>query len=275
MVHLLQAKLSVIGVDKLELDITESDTTFSFLKNADPELVINCAAYTAVERSEIETDLAFAVNRNGSANLAGACQYLGIPLVHISTDYVFDGNSERPYREDDPVNPINVYGQSKWEGEEAIRSQLNEHLIIRTAWLYGVHGQNFVKTIKKLVNERENMRVVTDQYGCPTWTKDLVEAIGVIVNRILEDKKKIQWGTYHYCGRGYTTWYAFAIAIIEEIQNQAPVKVTSVTPVNSSEYPTPICRPVNSALDCRKISINFGIQTHPWKESLKKMVHEL
>jgi len=275
MAQLKKAKFSVIGLGKLELDITESNSTFSFLKNADPGLVINCAAYTAVERAETEPDLAFAVNQYGSANLADACRYLGIPLIHISTDSVFDGNSNWPYREDDPVNPINVYGQSKWEGEEAIRSRLIEHLIIRTSWLYGVHGQNFVKTMKKLANEREEIRVVADQQGCPTWTKDLAEAIKTIVKRIHADKNGIQWGTYHYSGYGHTTWYAFAKAIIEEIQGYEAVKVTTVTPIDSREYPTSVCRPTNSALDCRKIIMNFGIQLRPWKGSLTKMIQEL
>jgi dTDP-4-dehydrorhamnose reductase len=150
---------------------------FAGLREAKPDLVINCAAYTAVDRAENESDQAFAVNRDGAAHLARACNTLRVPLIHISTDYVFDGQADRPYREDDATRPLGVYGLSKWQGEEAVRRHLTEHLIVRTAWLFGVHGHNFVKTILRLAREREELSVVADQHGCPTWTGDLAEAL--------------------------------------------------------------------------------------------------
>src|SRR5262249_4751224 len=160
--------------------ITEVASIRAVLEEVRPDILINSAAYTAVDRAESEPEAAFAVNRDGVALLARACREMDVPLVHISTDYVFDGTTTRPYREDDPAIPLGVYGRSKWEGEEALRACHPQHLIVRTAWLYGMHGANFVKTMLRLAQERQVLRVVHDQHGCPTWTKELAGALTVI-----------------------------------------------------------------------------------------------
>jgi len=266
---------AVIGLDLPELDITRSQEVFAQLNTIRPALVINCAAYTAVDKAESEPAVTFAVNRDGSANLAEPCRCLDIPLLHLSTDYVFDGKAKRPYREDDPTNPLGVYGQSKLEGEEAIRTRLAEHLIVRTSWLYGMHGQNFVKTILRLAKERKKLRVVSDQYGCPTWTGDLAEALVAMAGQIHENRKSIQWGTYHFCGAGTTTWYEFAKAIVEEARVREKLRTSRVVAISTSDYPTAAQRPRCSVLDCSKIREVFHISATAWKEGLEGVLDEL
>jgi len=263
--------LDVIGSAPAHLDITRAEKILPLFKNLAPALVINCAAYTAVDRAESAPDLAQAVNQGGAGHLADACRDLGIPLLHLSTDYVFDGQSRLPYREDDPVNPLNVYGLTKWQGEEAIRSRLAAHLIVRTSWLYGVHGQNFVKTILRLAPEKEELRVVADQCGCPTWTGDLAEALIVMARRIRDGRDAINWGTYHFCGAGWTTWHGFAQAIVQEAQRRD----VRVLPITTPDYPTPARRPGWSVLDCQKIGVFFNITPRPWREGLADMLREL
>ena len=198
-----------------------------------------------------------------------------IPLIHISTDYVFDGRSDVPYREEDKANPLNVYGRSKWEGENVIRSCLQEHLIIRTSWLYGIHGNNFVKTILALARERTEIRVVADQFGSPTWTVDLANALVEITRFLQKNSPSILWGTYHFCGSGQTSWYGFAQAIISEAQLWESLEVTKVKPIATSDYPTLASRPANSALDCSKIGQHFGITPLAWPQALKAMISKI
>jgi len=254
------------GLDIDELDITQPDDIL--------DLVINCAAYTAVDKAESEPELAFSVNRDGPANLSDACKKLKIPLIHISTDYVFDGNAKSPYREDDPTGPVGVYGESKWAGEEAIRSRLREHLIVRTAWLYGVHGNNFVKTILRLAHEKSELRVVADQEGCPTWTGDLSDALLAVVDRIYRDRTGLLWGTYHFCGSGTASWYDFARAIMQQASKRESLRALRLTPITTSEYPTPAKRPKRSVLDCTKIERVFSICPKQWREGLRRMLEE-
>jgi len=235
------------------------------------ELVVNCAAYTAVDRAESEPELALAVNRDGPANLAAACGKAHIPLVHISTDYVFDGSKQGPYRETDPVLPLGVYGRSKAEGDTEVRSRLREHIILRTSWVYGVHGNNFVKTMLRLGQERRVLRVVNDQRGCPTNAADLAEVILAIAGRC----DRNPWGTYHYSGKGVTTWHGFAEAIFTEAQKYTSLLVERVEPIPSSQYPTPAKRPANSVLDCSLFTRTFGIEPRPWRESLAEVIHGL
>ena len=208
---LKNAGLKVAALHSSLIDITKRESVRSVLSRiGSAGLLINCAAYTAVDKAESEPEAAFAVNRDGPANLADECKRLGMPLIHISTDYIFDGKSDHPYREEDAADPLNVYGQSKWEGEEAVRSRLAEHIIVRTSWLYGSRGRNFVKTMLRLGTEREELKVVSDQYGCPTWTFDLAGCLVRIVERALFGSEKVPWGIYHFCGEGITTWYHFA-----------------------------------------------------------------
>jgi dTDP-4-dehydrorhamnose reductase len=234
-------------------------------------LVINCAAYTAVDRAESEPELALAVNRDGPACLATACGKARIPLIHISTDYVFDGSKEGPYRETDPVAPLGVYGRSKAEGEREVRTRLPEHVILRTSWVYGIHGHNFVKTMLRLGQERQVLRVVDDQQGCPTNAADLAEIILAIAGKY--DRKP--WGTYHYSGKGVTTWHGFAEAIFAEARKYTSLLVERVEPIPTAQYPTPAKRPANSVLDCSLFTSTFGIEPRPWRESLAEVMQGL
>ena len=273
--RLQNAGYNVKGFDIDELDITQPEAILPLFEPFSPDLVINCAAYTAVDKAESEPELAFAVNRHGPANLSDACKKLEVPLIHISTDYVFDGNAKRPYREDDPVDHLGVYGQSKWAGEEAVRSRLKEHLIVRTSWLYGVHGNNFVKTILRLAREKDELRVVDDQEGCPTWTGELADTLLAMVNLISKNMGDAPWGTYHYCGAGTASWYDFARAIVDEASQRESLKALHLSPISTSEYPTPAKRPKRSVLDCTKTERTFGTRRRHWQEGLRLMLEEL
>jgi dTDP-4-dehydrorhamnose reductase len=272
---LKNAGFEVHCTDIEAMDITKANSVLNNVGSGQPDIVINCAAYTAVDKAESEQDLAFSVNRNGPAHLAGACSNLGIPLLHISTDYVFDGRSGKPYREDDLANPIGVYARSKWEGEEEVRATLGKHIIIRTSWLFGAHGNNFVKTILRLAGERDHLKVINDQKGCPTWTGHLAEALTQIADRMRANVQDTPWGTYHYCGNGATTWFDFAVNIVQNARRLKEVRVSEIVPISTSEYPTPAKRPMNSVLDCSKIRGEFGIAPKPWKEGLVSVLEKL
>lgn len=276
----LCTRLKVVVPDIIELqrsmvDIGKEDEVIDRIGLIQPDLVINCAAYTAVDRAESEPHAAYAANRDGPAYLAKICSALQIPLIHISTDYVFDGSSDHPYREDDPANPLCVYGRSKWEGEEAIRAGLSEHIIIRTSWMFGAHGNNFVKTIATLANERREIRVVDDQLGCPTFTGDLADAIVSIICQVSKNRRKTHWGTYHYCGAGVTTWYGFSRTILKNLQHRGLAMSTRIFPIPSNEYSTPAIRPRYSALDCTRISQCFGIQPVSWLPGMQRVVESI
>ena len=267
-------RYKALALDLPEIDIVQPASIKDNLSAKNLSLVINAAAYTAVDQAESEPALACAVNRDGSANLADFCEQAGLPLIHISTDYVFDGSKAGSYCEGDPVAPLGVYGQSKEAGESEVRRRIQEHLIIRTAWLYGVHGHNFVKTMLRFGKEKESMRVVDDQTGCPTFAADLANAILLMTDHILSGKKT-PWGTYHYCGGGSTTWCGFAKAIFEIAKKYDVFSVREVIPITTAEYPTPVKRPTNSVLDCSKIESNFGICQRPWIQSLTDMIDEV
>jgi len=260
-----------LSLDLPKLDITQPASIKDNLSSKNLSSVINAAAYTAVDRAESEPDQAYAGNRMGAAHMADYCAQAAIPLVHVSTDYVFDGSKAGPYCEDDPVAPLGVYGQSKEAGEAEVRRRLQQHVIIRTAWLYGVHGHNFVKTMLRLGKEQNTIKVVDDQTGCPTYAADLADAILVMTDDILSGKK-ISWGTYHYCGGGSTTWHGFAQAIFKIAKKYEALSVQEVIPITTDEYPTPVKRPSNSVLDCSKIESNFGVRPRPWVESLTEMI---
>jgi dTDP-4-dehydrorhamnose reductase len=266
--------LDILAQDYPEIDIRDFASIEAFFDSTKIDIVINAAAYTAVDRAESEPDAAFAVNRDGPAHLADRCRMHGIPLIHVSTDYVFDGTKTGAYIEGDPVAPLGVYGESKAAGEAEVRNRLSEHLILRTAWLCGVHGHNFVKTILKLGRERDTLKVVSDQFGCPTFAADLADAILKVV-RQAEKNESVKWGIYHYCGAGKTTWYGFAKAIFELAGQYEKFLVKNILPISTDEYSTPVKRPANSVLDCTKIERNFGIRPRPWRESLAEMIEQL
>ena len=264
----------ILALNRSGLDITDPVSVSKEVNRSGASLVINAAGYTAVDQAESEPKLAFAINRDGPAYLASACGKAGIPLVHISTDYVFDGQKKGTYLATDPVSPLGVYGKSKAAGEVEVREHLREHLILRTGWVYGIHGHNFVKTMLRLGREREEVQVVDDQYGCPTYAADLAEAILRIAVQFLDDGQ-VHWGTYHYCGKGVTTWYGFAEEIFRLASEYDSLKVKRVEPISTSEYPTPAQRPVNSILDCSLLEKTFGIYPQPWAESLARMLEVL
>jgi dTDP-4-dehydrorhamnose reductase len=236
------------------------------------DVAINAAAYTAVDRAEQEPALAFAVNRDGPAHLAAACARSNIPLLHISTDYVYDGAKIDPYVEDDPTTPLGVYGASKLAGDEAVRRLLPRHLILRVSWVFGIHGHNFVKTILRLARERQELRVVADQYGGPTFAGDIADTLLDLAGRIAEIDARDAWGVYHYCGEPVTTWHGFASAIIELARARESLPVKTVTAITTTDYPTPAARPVNSVLDCAKLAARFGIRPRPWRAGLEALL---
>jgi dTDP-4-dehydrorhamnose reductase len=266
--------LEAHALDCPGIDIGDETSARSCLAPLSAGIIINAAAYTAVDLAESEPERAFSVNREGAKYLAVYGKEHGIPLIHLSTDYVFDGTKKGAYVEEDPVAPIGIYGASKGAGEAEVRRSLERHVIIRTAWLYGVHGQNFVKAMLRLGRERETLRVVADQWGCPTYAADLAASILKIAESYLSGNR-ISWGTYHYCGSGATTWHAFAAAIIGTAGKYESLKVKAVKPVTTAEYPTAAKRPANSVLDCSKIERTFGIRPRPWKESLAEMIDRL
>ncbi|MDL1967244.1 MAG: dTDP-4-dehydrorhamnose reductase [Deltaproteobacteria bacterium] len=265
----------ILPVDLPELDITDKIQVKHRLEKFQPFLVVNAAAYTNVDKAETEQNLAFAVNRDGPANLAEACAKFEIPLIHISTDFIFDGKKSSPYIESDPIFPLSIYGRSKQEGENEVRSRLKKHIILRTAWLYGVHGQNFVKTMLRLGREKQVISVVADQFGSPTSAADLAAAVIQIISRIKRYSGDINWGTYHYCGHGITTWHGFAEEILDMAKQYIPIKTKNVKPISTAEYPTKATRPCFSALDCTLIKKNFGISIMPWQDSLKTVIRQL
>jgi len=266
------ASYAVIAFERTGLDITHRAAVIAAIAGARPDIVVNAAAYTAVDRAESERDAAWASNCTGPAHLAAACRDMAIPLVHLSTDYVFDGSKRGAYREDDPVRPLGVYGQSKEAGERAVREALAEHVILRTAWVYSVHGNNFVKTMLRLAAERPVLRVVADQIGSPTGAADIAAAIGAIAGQIDAGNKR--WGTYHFAGGGAVSWHGFAEAIFELA---APWRgpPPPVEAIATADYPTPARRPKNSVLDCRRIGEAFGIVPRPWRDALAEIVREL
>jgi dTDP-4-dehydrorhamnose reductase len=257
-----------------QMDITNIRAVRYFIDRHQPVCVINAAAYTQVDKAESEESIAFAVNKTGCRNLAQVCAKNDIPLFQVSTDYVFDGQKKAPYVESDPVSPIGIYGLSKAAGETEIRSNLRKHIILRTSWLYGIYGQNFVKTMLKLSETKENIRVVSDQYGSPTSAGDLATAILSMAERC-HKHSAVAWGTYHYCGQGIVSWYEFAGTIIGLARRYGEAKSTRVEPISTADYPTKARRPAFSALDCNLIKTNFGINPKPWRESLKFTIQRL
>ena len=265
--------LDADGVDLPECDITVLDSLRRTMgSQASYTVVINAAAYTAVDGAETDERTAFAVNSHGVGHLASLCAESDTPLIHVSTDYVFDGWQVRPYRPSDPTSPLGVYGQSKAAGEEALREILDRHVIVRTSWLYGVHGQNFVKTMLHHGRQRDELRVVDDQIGCPTYSRDLAGALLQIAQFVA--KHAAGWGTYHYCNEGAVTWYAFTRKIFALAGPYDQFKVQEIVQILSHQYPTPAPRPHYSVLDCSSLEETFGITRRLWDVALREMLAE-
>lgn len=238
------------------------------------DVVINGAAYTAVDRAESEPQQASTVNGESVAVLAEICARRGLPLVHLSTDYVFDGSKPSPYVEDDPTAPLNAYGRSKLLGETLLRERQPQHVILRTSWIYSAHGQNFVKTMLRLGAERDELKVVTDQLGAPTAACDIADVCLSVSESVVAQGASAPWGTYHYTGEGETSWCGFAQAIFDLAGSWAHTGAR-IVPIPTTEYPTPAKRPLNSRLDCSKIARTFGIRGRPWREALAGVLQEI
>jgi len=262
---------SIVAVNHSELDITNESSINALVAHVKPAAIINAAAYTAVDRAEPDSATAFAVNRDGPLYLARACAKANIPLLHVSTDYVFDGKKPTPYLETDTPNPQNVYGQSKLEGEIAVTTTLDKYIILRTAWVFSATGHNFVRTILRLAKERDELSVVADQTGAPTWAGDIAEILLEIVDRIHQGKA-VTWGLYHYTGSPATTWHAFAAAICEQALALGMLeKKPFIKPISTSEYPTAAKRPQNSVLACEYIQKELLIPQADWRQGLKQV----
>jgi dTDP-4-dehydrorhamnose reductase len=266
------AGLYPVGRTRGECDIADPAAVARALDDEASVLVVNAAAYTAVDRAETEPEAAFRTNRDGPAVLGAACAARGIPLIHVSTDYVFDGSGDRGYGEADPVAPIGVYGRSKLEGETALAAALPEHVILRTAWVFGAHGQNFVKTMIRLGRERDALRVVDDQRGCPTPADGLAAGIASIAGAILDGRGR--WGVYHLAGDEPVSWHGFATVIFETMARQTG-RAPALTPIATADYPTPARRPANSVLDCARIGRDYGVTPPSWRAGLDRVMREL
>ena len=260
----------LIAVDRDDLDITNRSQVLAFFEEECPQLVINAAAYTAVDKAEEEKELAWDVNHKGAENLALACQHDEIPMVQISTDFVFSGKNHRPYSHEDDAESASVYGLSKHAGDKAVLNILGEKaLVVRTSWLYSAHGNNFVKTMLKLMNELDQLGIIADQIGTPTWAATLAEGIW----RLIEAKAE---GIYHCADNGVASWYDFAVAIQEEalalglLDKTIPVKA-----ITTEDYPTPAARPAYSVMDKTRTEQELGITLPHWRVSLRNMLKEL
>ena len=255
--------IEAIGVDIQEMDITNADSVNTVIGEAAPDAVIHCAAYTAVDAAEDNAELCRKVNAEGTQNIANMCRTLDIPMIYISTDYVFDGTGERPWEPDDERNPLNVYGQTKYEGELAVQNTLEKYFIVRIAWVFGVNGKNFVKTMLNLGRTRDHLTVVNDQFGSPTYTYDLAK---LLVDMVLTDK----YGFYHATNEGICTWYEFAC----EIFRQAGIDV-KVDPVSADQYPAKAKRPSNSRMSKEKLTDNGFEKLPTWQDALQRYLEVL
>jgi dTDP-4-dehydrorhamnose reductase len=255
-----------------ECDISDEDAVVRMISSHRPTVVVNAAAYTKVDEAERRVDDAFRVNEAGTAMLAKACGAMGIPMIHVSTDYVFDGTKQGAYVEDDPISPANVYGRSKAAGEVAVRALCERYVILRSSWLYGIYGANFLKTIVRAALERNELRVVADQRGCPTGTADLAAAILIAGPRLAAEPAVA--GIYHVAGTGVTTWHGFATEIVAA---QAPFtcRHPPVRMIETTAFPTPARRPANSELDSSRFAATFGFRAEDWRARTRQVVKRL
>lgn len=257
-----------------DIDLADPNSLYAAVTNHDADVVINAGAYTAVDKAESESDLAYAINSEGVRHLAAACAEADRPLVHISTDYVFDGNSSVPYREEDLVAPLGVYGASKHAGEDFVRDICPRHIILRTAWVVSPFGQNFVKTMLRLAETRDSLGVVEDQRGNPTYAPHLAEAIIRMAQRITATSDGDFWGTYNAAGTGEATWCEVARFVFERSAKLGGPSA-SVRAITTAEYPTPARRPANSRLNCEQLAATFGIRLPDWRDGVTECVQRL
>ncbi len=276
---LLQAGLregvDVVALRRPQFDLTVPGTIRTALADVRPDVVVSAAAYTAVDKAESEPGVAAAVNGAGAGELAGQCAKIGVPIIHVSTDYVFDGTKRAPYVESDATAPINAYGRSKLAGERMVAAAGTRHVILRTAWVYSPFGANFVKTMLRLSETRDAVNVVDDQLGCPTYAPHLADAILAIARRIeAGDDNAALWGVFNAAGGGETSWCGFAREVFR-VAGQRGVKVPVVNAIATSGYPTPALRPANSRLDCGKLAATYGVRLPTWQVGARECVARL
>ena len=262
--------LIVLGRDVL--DLSQPEQIRAQVRAHKPDLIIIAAAHTAVDQAESEPELAFAINASAPGVFAEEAAALGIPLIHYSTDYVFDGSKPAPYTEDDATNPLGVYGKSKLAGELAIAASGAQHLILRTSWVYSTHGKNFLLTMQRLLQERPELRVVADQIGAPTWAGTIAQSTRALIER-WQAGEAGAWGTYHLTAQGETSWFGFTQAIAAHLSAQGKTCAT-LEPIPASAYPTPAARPQNSRLDCSKLAREWGVTQPDWDAALSECVAE-
>ena len=267
----LQDEHEILAVGRNELDITDQSAVKKAIENFCPNVIINAAAHTAVDRAETEVELSESINVKGPQYLAEAAKSIDAAILHISTDYVFDGQREGKYKETDATDPQGVYGKTKLEGEQAVAKANDKFIVLRTAWVFGEHGNNFVKTMLRLAKTRDTLGVVADQVGGPTYAGDIAKALIQIAEKIIAGEK-VEYGVYHLTGEPYVSWYEFAKAIFAEAVSQNVLeKSPLMNAITTADYPTPAKRPANSCLDLTKIQQVFGIQPSDWQKALKNI----
>ncbi len=283
--HALQKKLSnhqVFALNRDQLDLSDKDAIRRVVQTIQPDLIINPAAYTAVDRAESEPDLAYAINAIALQVLAEEAAKLNAALIHFSTDYVYDGSKIENYVETDPMNPLSVYGKSKLAGELAINAVGLPHLILRTSWVYGAYGKNFLKTIIRLASERESLRIVADQFGAPTSSESIADAVTELLNS-WQPLEANQTGIYHFTNQGKTSWHGFSSEIVNEYNRLAASKslqmlkanVENIDPITTADYPTPAARPANSTLSNQKLKQVFNVSLPSWEQGLQQVMQSL
>ncbi|MFA0037476.1 dTDP-4-dehydrorhamnose reductase [Vibrio sp. 10N.261.52.A1] len=264
-------KITVLALDRQHLDITNQDAVGAVVTEFQPNVIINAAAHTAVDKAEEEVALSYAINRDGPKYLAQAAQTIGAAILHISTDYVFEGNKVGDYIETDPTNPQGVYGESKLAGEIAVAESCDKHIIFRTAWVFGEHGNNFVKTMLRLGATRDALSIVGDQSGGPTYAGDIAKAL-IQIAKCITQGDTVEYGVYHFSGLPHVSWYEFADAIFDvAVQQKLFENKPALTSITTDQYPTPAKRPSNSRLSNKKIMTNFFIEASDWKVALNNI----
>jgi dTDP-4-dehydrorhamnose reductase len=262
-----------IFTSRADLDVADLSGSKDKITKLCPDLIINASAYTAVDKAEQDRDMAYLINHEAVANIAQICAELGCGLIHVSTDYVFDGAATQPYRETDATNPQGVYGDSKLKGELAIQASGCQHLIIRTAWVFSEYGNNFLKTMLRLGSERDELSIVGDQIGCPTYAQDIAKTIVALVAPMQE--QEFCSGTFHYCGDKACSWYEFAKAIFATAAEGGFTVPERVNAISSKEYPTPAARPAYSVLDCTSLAKTFEIAPSDWQRAIPMVLSAL
>lgn len=269
----------VLAVNRQQADLTDLQSLRTVIQGYQPDVIVNPAAYTAVDKAETERELAFLINAEAPGVLAEEAKKLGALLVHYSTDYVFDGTKNTPYAEDDVTKPINVYGQSKLAGEQVIQAVAGDYLILRTSWVYASRGNNFLKTILRLASEREELKIVADQIGAPTWARFIAEVTVHAVRQSMQERQANLFNAniYHLTSSGETSWYGFARQIVDNIREQGTLTLKNklIQPIPTTDYPLPAQRPANSRISCSRLEQQFGLSLPSWDNALKLCMQEL